>query len=73
MQIELDNVERAAIVGALTEAIDRLCVALVTVREGRREALSTERAYLVALRMRIHNAYGVLPVLSQDNENYHGA
>ena len=73
MQIELDNVERAAIVGALTDQIDRLSVALVTVADKRREALSKERAYLVALRNRIHNAHGVLPVLSQDNENYHGA
>ncbi len=59
MQLTLDNVEQKTILAALTEQIDDIGVSLAnsSVRddEVRYARLTRTRAYLVALRMRVHN------------------
>ena len=56
MQITLDTQEQKTIVLALTDVIDRLSVTLAQTRndELTHARLTKERAYLIALRNRIH-------------------
>jgi len=58
MQITLDDQETKALTMALTDSIDRLSVALVETRgeELKYARLTKERAYLIALRLRIFNS-----------------
>ena len=58
MQITLDDQETKALTMALTDSIDRLSVALVETRseELKYARLTKERAYLIALRLRIYNS-----------------
>lgn len=57
MKITLDDQETKVITMALTDSIDRLSVALVETRsdELKYARLTKERAYLIALRLRIYN------------------
>jgi len=58
MQITLDDEETKALIMALTGVIDDLSVTLAQTRgdELKYARLAKERAYLIALRLRIHNS-----------------
>lgn len=57
MQLTLDAEEIRALTMALTDVVDRLSVALVEIRsdELKYARLTKERAYWIALRLRIYN------------------